>query len=127
MEKKTPNIKERILKVAKNQGLSYESFLTKVDLKYANFKGKQKLGGINSNSLERIVSEFPEVDLHWLVTGEEKIEKEKEVMKETNHNGNDYKNKYLEVLEENRELHNENKLLLKSVISLKKHSNEVSD
>ena len=33
MDKKYPTIKERILLFAKNQGLSYESFLAKVDLK----------------------------------------------------------------------------------------------
>ena len=31
-----------------------------------------KLGGINSKSIEKIISEFPNINLHWLITGEQK-------------------------------------------------------
>lgn len=116
MDKKYPTIKERILLVAKNQGLSYESFLAKVDLKYANFKGKQKLGGINSKSIEKIISEFPDINLHWLITGDQKMPSGNQniVMETPLAYENSYKDKYLLMLEENRELRIENKLLLKS-------------
>ncbi|WP_052503492.1 hypothetical protein [Lacinutrix sp. Hel_I_90] len=76
MDKKNTTIKERILLIAKNKGISYEKFLSDLDLNYVNFKGKQKLTGINSNSIDRIVSDYPEIDLHWLITGEKKYENE---------------------------------------------------
>lgn len=116
MDKKYPTIKERILLFAKNQGLSYESFLAKVDLKYANFKGKQKLGGINSKSVEKIVSEFPDVNLHWLITGEYKItpNPQNSVRESSLEYESSYKDKYLQMLEENRALRIENKMLLEA-------------
>lgn len=129
MDKKNTLIKERILQLAKNKGFSYETFLTKVDLKYANFKGIQKKGGINSNSIGKILSEFPDVDLHWLVTGEQKIEKEKEniVMEEPDNYESGFKEKYLKMLEENRELRIQKESLQKSIDSLKKSDKQILD
>lgn len=68
------NIKERILQIANNKGVSYETFLSTVDLKYSNFKGRQKNSGLNSKSIETLISKYPDIDLHWLITGEHKKE-----------------------------------------------------
>ena len=116
MDKKYPTIKERILLIAKDQELSYESFLAKVDLKYSNFKGKQKLGGINSKSIEKIISEFPNINLHWLITGEQKTTAaiQNIVMEAPSEYETSYKDKYLLMLEENRALRIENKMLHES-------------
>ncbi len=69
MDKKNTKIKERILYIADIKQISYKDFLESVDLKYANFKGKQKETGINSLSIEKIISEYPDINLSWLITG----------------------------------------------------------
>ena len=73
--------------------------------------------------------EFPDVDLHWLVTGEQKIEKEKEniVMEEPDNYESGFKEKYLKMLEENRELRIQKESLQKSIDSLKKSDKQILD
>lgn len=66
------NIKERVLQIAKNKGVSYEKFFKDLGLSYSNFKGYQKKSGLNSDSIVIILTKYPETDLHWLVTGESK-------------------------------------------------------
>lgn len=118
MEKKKTNIKERVLQIAKKEGYSYQSFFDLVGLSYSNFKGIQKESSLGSDAIDKILSNFPDIDLHWLITGEEKkwqvVEEEKEEYRK------DYKLLYYEVLEENRILNNENRSLRKKIDSIKK-------
>ncbi|WP_370398412.1 hypothetical protein [Tenacibaculum dicentrarchi] len=111
MDTKKTNIKERILQVANYKGVSYQIFLKELDLNYSNFKGKQKFSGINSNSIERIISKYPELNLRWLITNEgemivssEKEEKTQKLdtMKKDTKN---YKQMYYEQLDKNMLLH----------------------
>ena len=127
MVKKNTYIKERILQIAKNKSISYEKFLTGLGLNYANFKGKQKLTGINSNSIETIISKYPEVNLHWLVVGEGEM-----FLSSTNitnasieSSEKNSKEMFFEVLKENRELNNENRALQKIIDSLKKSNTRI--
>jgi len=69
MDRKKTNIKERTLQVAKNKGISYELFFSELGLSYSNFKGKQKESSLNSDSIVRIITKHPEIDLYWFVTG----------------------------------------------------------
>ncbi|MCG8734616.1 hypothetical protein [Tenacibaculum finnmarkense] len=111
MDIKNTNIKERILQLANYKGVSYQKFFEELELNYSNFKGKQKLSGINSNSIERIISKYPELNLRWLITneGEMVVSSEKEentqkldTMKKEMKN---YKQMYYEQLDKNMLLH----------------------
>lgn len=122
-------IKERIKEIALNKGIPIGKFFKKLDLAPSGFNGEKIKKGANSDTIEKIVSLFPDVDLHWLITGEQKIEKEKEniVMEEPDNYESGYKEKYIKMLEENRELRIENKSLLKSIDSLKKDNKQISN
>ena len=72
MAKKVTNIKERVLQLAKNNGVSYEKFCKEIGTSYSNFKGKQKKSALGSDTLEKIMTIYPGTDLYWLVTGKEK-------------------------------------------------------
>lgn len=82
------NIKERIMQIAKNQNISYESFFEKIGVSYGNFKGDNKKRPINSNVLENILTIYPNVNPEWLLTGKGEILKtksEENVVKKNDH------------------------------------------
>lgn len=69
MDNKISKIKERILKIAEEKGVSKEKFFQKIGMTYGSFKGIQKNTALNSDALERIVSIYPDIDCEWLLTG----------------------------------------------------------
>lgn len=73
MDKNLTNIKERALKVAKINDISIEKFLKSIDMTYGSFKGKAKLGSLNSDAIEKILTLYPETDANWLITGKELV------------------------------------------------------
>lgn len=121
-------IKERIKKIAVNKGIPLGKFFKELELAPSGFSGEKIKKGTNSETIQKIISIYPDVDLVWLITGKEKIEKEKEniVMEEPDNYGKNYKDKYLEVLEENRELSKKVIGLLESNNNLKKDNKHVS-
>lgn len=80
MDRKKTNIKERILQLAKNQNISYETFFKELGISYSNFKGKQKNSSLQSDAIDKILSKYPDTDLHWLITGE--VENRQQVVNE---------------------------------------------
>ena len=42
----------------------------------ASFRGRAKETPLNSNAIVNIITEYPEVDLYWLLSGESKIPSE---------------------------------------------------
>jgi hypothetical protein len=108
--KKVSSIKERIKQFAENTGENKDLFFEKIGVTSANFRGKKLLTGVNADLIEKIVSLYPDVDLEWLITGKEAKKEKKEgiALKEPQENyGKNYKDLYIEVLEENRQLHKE--------------------
>lgn len=69
MADKISSIKERILKIPENKGISKENFFTEIGMTYGNFKGKSKGTPINSNAIVDILSIYPDINLEWLLTG----------------------------------------------------------
>ena len=69
MDKKIANIKERVLYIAKFQGVSYEKFCNDLGMTYGNFKGKAKKTPVNSDFLENIITKYPNINCKWLLTG----------------------------------------------------------
>lgn len=107
---KVSNIKYRIKEFAENTGENKDLFFEKLGTTSANFRGKKLETKVNADVIEKIVSFYPDVDLEWLITGKES-KKEKEyvlqVKEEEESYGKNYKDLYIEVLEENREIKNE--------------------
>ncbi len=107
MEKIT-SIKKRLLQVAKNKGISYEIFFKEFGTTYANFKGKSLNSSLRSNVLVEFSTKYPDIDLHWLITGSPKKEEKEEntqkldTMKKDTKN---YKQMYYEQLDKNMLLH----------------------
>lgn len=76
MDKKISYIKERILEIADYKRISKEKFIENFGMTYGNFKGKQKLTSLNSDFLDKILSEIPEINAEWLLTGKGEMLKE---------------------------------------------------
>ncbi|MCU7559099.1 hypothetical protein N4T42_02125 [Riemerella anatipestifer] len=62
-------IKERILQFVDFKGVKREVFYGKIGMTSANFRGKAKETPINSTAIENILSEYPDLNLEWLITG----------------------------------------------------------
>src|SRR5690554_4081372 len=62
-------IKERIIQLVENKGIAKENFYTKIGMTSASFRGKAKETPINSTAIENILSEIPDVNPVWLLTG----------------------------------------------------------
>ena len=79
--KKVSNIKERIKVFAENTGENQDVFFEKIGVTSANFRGKKLQTGVNADLIEKIVSLYPDIDLHWLITGKrQETEKESFVL-----------------------------------------------
>ncbi|MCK8143163.1 XRE family transcriptional regulator [Flavobacterium sp. I-SCBP12n] len=75
MDKNISFIKERILQYAEYKGIGKEKFIENLGMTYGNFKGKQKLTSVNSDFLDNILSNYPEINIEWLLSGVGEMEK----------------------------------------------------
>jgi predicted RNase H-like nuclease (RuvC/YqgF family) len=66
-------IKDRIIQIIEYKKISKEIFFTKIGMTSANFRGKAKETPINSTAIENILSEIPDVNPEWLLTGKGKM------------------------------------------------------
>ena len=62
-------IKDRILQIPDTLGITKEKFFKKINLSYANFRGKSKKSALSSNALVEISTIYPKVNVEWLLTG----------------------------------------------------------
>ncbi len=69
---KVSTIKDRIKYLAEKQESTLEDFFKSIGQTSANFRGDKLLRPINSDVIDKIVSIIPDVNLHWLITGQEK-------------------------------------------------------
>ncbi len=63
-------IKERVLHIAEQKGLSKVAFFRDLDLSYANFKGPQMRSALSSDALVVVLHKYPEISPSWLLLGE---------------------------------------------------------
>ncbi len=101
-------IKKRILEYAEKRGIKRSKFPERIGMSASGFRGEAMKSGINSEAIDKILSIFPEVDLHWLITGSSKKEEihEENVVKEAelNYGNNDFRKKYYDQLEKTEKL-----------------------
>ena len=69
-------IKERILQILDYYREPKEKFFEKIGFTSANFRGKNKEKSVGSDIIEKIFTEFPEINLDWLLTGNGSMIKE---------------------------------------------------
>ena len=71
-------IKERIIQLIEYKGIAKENFYVKIGMTSASFRGKAKESPLNSNAIENILSEIPDVNIEWLLTGKGSMLKQPE-------------------------------------------------
>lgn len=69
-------IKERIIELIEFKGIKKGDFYEKIGMTSASFRGKAKETPINSNAIENILSELPDINPIWLLTGNGSMLKE---------------------------------------------------
>jgi len=77
MVNKITNIKERVVQFAETQSVSKEKFFDEIGMTSANFRGKAQKSPLNSLTIEKIFTLYPEINLHWLLTGKGEMISEK--------------------------------------------------
>lgn len=82
-------IKERVVQVIEIKGIAKEKFFEKIGVTSANFRGNAKKTPLNSTTIENILSEIPELNPEWLLTGKGSIFKENKSPINQNLNGDD--------------------------------------
>ncbi len=63
------NLKDRLVSIAKQKKLSIRAFEEHCGLGRGNISNMSADGALGSDKLTKIIDTFPEVDLHWLLTG----------------------------------------------------------
>lgn len=69
-------IKERIIELAKNKGISVEDFAINIGMTYSSFKGSAKYTPLNSDAIGNILTLHSDVNPEWLLTGKGEMLKE---------------------------------------------------
>ena len=62
-------IKDRIIKLLDYKKIAKEDFFIKIGMTSANFRGSARKTPLNSNAIENILAEIPDVNPNWLLTG----------------------------------------------------------
>lgn len=62
-------IKERIIYFIENQGFKKGEFFKEIEVSSANFRGNALKTPLNSSTIENIITIYPQLNLHWLITG----------------------------------------------------------
>ncbi|MCO5258878.1 MAG: hypothetical protein M9916_01925 [Crocinitomicaceae bacterium] len=75
---KFSEIKSRVIQFLENKGVNKEKFFQKIGVTSANFRGNAQKTPLNSNAIENIFTEFPEINLEWLLTGRGEMLRDKQ-------------------------------------------------
>lgn len=109
-------IKQRAIFFVENQGIKKEDFYKKIGSNGGNFRGKSLQSELSGDKIAEILANYPIINPEWLLTGKGPMLKNTSYpsinsnisVNEPNtslHNTKvDHKEKYYELLEENREL-----------------------
>ena len=67
---KITKIKERIRYIADIKKIKKEEFFNQLGISSANFRGDKIDRPINSDTIENLITLYPDINPHWLLTGE---------------------------------------------------------
>lgn len=62
-------IKDRVIQLLEYKGIAKEDFFRKIGMTSANFRGNARKTPLNSTAIANIISEIPEANSDWLLTG----------------------------------------------------------
>ena len=62
-------IKDRVIQVLEYKGIPKELFYVKIGMRSASFRGNAKNSPLNTNAIENILSEIPDLNPDWLLRG----------------------------------------------------------
>lgn len=62
-------VKDRIVQIIDYKGIAKESFFKNIGVSSANFRGKAKESDVGTITIAKILSEIPDVNPEWLITG----------------------------------------------------------
>ena len=63
-------IKDRMIEFKDSKSVVKERFYEMIGMTSANFRGPARNSPINSNAIKKMLEKFPDLNLHWLITGE---------------------------------------------------------
>lgn len=63
-------IKDRMIEFIDSKSVVKERFYEMIGMTSANFRGPARNSPINSNAIKKMLEKFPDLNLHWLITGE---------------------------------------------------------
>ena len=66
---KITKIKERIRYIADIKKIKKEEFFNQLGISSANFRGDKIDRPINSDTIENLITLYPDINPHWLLTG----------------------------------------------------------
>jgi len=115
-------MKERILQFIDYKNLSKNKFYKETGLANGIL---DKNSGLSAESIEKIYSKYPEINLHWLLTGEGEMLRKEEIVQQALNNISstinqtvNFSKDYEELKKENKRLTQENSGLKDKIISL---------
>lgn len=97
-------IKERIIQVIEYKGIAKEDFYKKIGMTSANFRGDAKKRPLNSNAIENILSEIPDLNPEWLLTGKGEMLRSLESKQEEKNPNESLKDDLISSLKSEKEL-----------------------
>ena len=120
--KNISKIKQRLLQFIEKKELNKNKFYNLTGVSNGTLDKKSKL---STDTVEKIVKIFPDINLHWLITGEKKNAQNGVV--EDPKNSENYKAKFFECTENYMKLNEELLALKKSNANLKKDDKQIFD
>lgn len=72
------NIKERIIYFIENEKIKKVHFFNEIGVTSANFRGNQIKTSLSSNTIEKIITLYPHLNVEWVLTGKGEMYKNQE-------------------------------------------------
>jgi len=73
MDNKLTTIKKRCNYISETYEVSKSAFYKKIDMSSGSFRGNAINTPLNSNAIEKIIANYPQINVYWLITGKGNI------------------------------------------------------
>jgi len=127
MDKKISTIKERVIQIAEYYQINKEKFFSEIGITSANFRSKQLKSALNSETVAKILSKYPDINSTWLLIGEGEMLNNQGIIQDPPteyHNVIAEKEKIIEWL--NRELKDKREIICHLIEESKQKNGEIN-